>query len=445
MMRRSVAGIAAVGAVSGALTNVADAVVIRATQSQMVRSLAGELYVGVTFGVFIAAYFIWRDGVRTAIKGVLFVGISAAAYLIALSAATFAVLGSSHSLGAGSTPVTIPLLAPLAGGAVGAFPLMLGALFLFGTTERGFSWLTKVWLGTAAGALLGVIGWAAGATFGRSLVLAAYALHLRPPGMSLETDVAQQIPQFFSLHVIWQAGLAAVIGYFASHEVASDSTATQSLDPATRPPRNRLMTTVGGVVIAGLLAYLTVHVTRTVRQEKAASQRMDAYHKAEAEAPSQTNLPPVPPLGINDTLVMEDLGGLQVEKPMVGPLEAFGRDPKTYTYSVAYVPNRNAPFRTYQPMVRAFVDQYPNVEWAQYRTKYPKMFNPALDERSVLSTVTKFGLRIVMNTMMRGPDGSGALYYLWPSRNLVVLISYEMPSVDEVFIKRYLEKHPSSW
>jgi len=50
-----------------------------------------------------------------------------------------------------------------------------------------------------------------------------------------------------------------------------------------------------------------------------------------------------------------------------------------------------------------------------------------------------------MNTMMRSRDGSGELYYLWPSGNLVVLIEYGMKDVNEEFIRRYLEKHPSSW
>ena len=39
---------------------------------------------------------------------------------------------------------------------------------------------------------------------------------------------------------------------------------------------------------------------------------------------------------------------------------------------------------------------------------------------------------------------STPLYFWWPSGNFVVLISYETADVNDEFLRRYLDKHPSS-
>ena len=66
------------------------------------------------------------------------------------------------------------------------------------------------------------------------------------------------------------------------------------------------------------------------------------------------------------------------------------------------------------------MEQYPNSDWARYKAKYTATFNPALGDPKYLVTVTKFQNRIVMDTSML--DSIGQLF----------------------FVKRYLEKYPSS-
>jgi hypothetical protein len=41
-------------------------------------------------------------------------------------------------------------------------------------------------------------------------------------------------------------------------------------------------------------------------------------------------------------------------------------------------------------------------------------------------------------------DSIGHLFFVWPSGNVVVTIRYETKDIKEEFLRRYLEKYPSS-
>ena len=151
----------------------------------------------------------------------------------------------------------------------------------------------------------------------------------------------------------------------------------------------------------------------------------------------------------DQALVLEDIGGLFAEKPFVrnsdgspGSAGKFAPVPPARSYSVRYVPRKDAPFGTYQPGITASVDQYPNSDWARYKAKYTATYNPALGDPKYLVTVTKFQNRIVMDTSML--DSIGQLFLVWPSGKAVVTIHFETKDVNELFLRRYLEKYPSS-
>ena len=56
----------------------------------------------------------------------------------------------------------------------------------------------------------------------------------------------------------------------------------------------------------------------------------------------------------------------------------------------------------------------------------------------------KFGNRVVMDRQFRFRDESGKLLYFWPSGKNFITILYYSPVVNEEFLRRYLEKYPSS-
>jgi hypothetical protein len=118
----------------------------------------------------------------------------------------------------------------------------------------------------------------------------------------------------------------------------------------------------------------------------------------------------------------------------------FAPVPPSIEYYVSYVPRKDAPLGSYQPRVTAEVSQFSNADWARYKVKYPSGLT---DLRSLL-TITKFGNKIVMNTMMRYPNGDGELDFLWPCGDVVVTLRYQIRDVNEEFLKRYLDRYPSS-
>jgi hypothetical protein len=91
------------------------------------------------------------------------------------------------------------------------------------------------------------------------------------------------------------------------------------------------------------------------------------------------------------------------------------------------------------------VYQLPNEDWALYFAKHSPMSDLVPKDRSlVLSLVKKFGNRVVMDRQFRDPDERGKLLYFRPSgRNLITLVCYSLVANEE-FLRRYLEKYPSS-
>jgi hypothetical protein len=58
------------------------------------------------------------------------------------------------------------------------------------------------------------------------------------------------------------------------------------------------------------------------------------------------------------------------------------------------------------------------------------------------TTVTRYGNKILMNTM-RNPDGGADLYFSWVSGNRLVVVTFS-DSEDDEFLKEYLHLNPSS-
>ena len=98
------------------------------------------------------------------------------------------------------------------------------------------------------------------------------------------------------------------------------------------------------------------------------------------------------------------------------------------------------------PKVTVQVVQFPNDAWPLYFAKWSP--NPSFlreeDPALVLTRVKKFKNQVVMDRQFRSSDETGKLWFFWPSGNNLVNIIYELKTVDEEFLRRYLEKYPSS-
>jgi hypothetical protein len=118
--------------------------------------------------------------------------------------------------------------------------------------------------------------------------------------------------------------------------------------------------------------------------------------------------------------------------------------PPAVNYSVGYTKERDSQrWPIPDRIVAVNVTQLPNPEWARYRVKYPPI-NVAIDSPQSLTRVRKFGQTVVQDSHMRYTNGGGTLCFLWPSSSFAVSVCYESPKVDEEFLRKYLERYPSS-
>jgi hypothetical protein len=148
---------------------------------------------------------------------------------------------------------------------------------------------------------------------------------------------------------------------------------------------------------------------------------------------------------IEQALILEQIGGLvpgkpEGSKPWRPPDEASQFVPEM-DFRVEYVAEKND-----TPAVIVQVQQFPTDTWPLYLAKWSP--NPGfLREENpdlVLTRVRKFQNRVVMDRQFRFPDETGKLWFFWPSGNNLVNITYASKTVEEEFLRRYLEKYPSS-
>ena len=348
----------------------------------------------------------------------------------------------------GSLRLDIPLPVFFVGGFVGAFIVVVAALFLFGRGDITWESIRKVLFCAGAGGALGMVGWACGPFLGGVLWLGLKGLHLVSSSQTYQVAVVQNTLEYLSLRVVWQTGVALLLGLMLSTEGAIADTPNSPIPPATPAPR-KIQRFAAILFFGAIFALLSWQVSRVVRGQMAVKHRQDAVGKMIAEAPSVEKLPSIEAVPVEKALLVEQIGGLFATAPSVfrmggRPFLQNGAPamPPTVKYSVGYAPVRD--MLLLAVTVDVFVQQFPNAEWALYKTKYPVDYGSSLNDPQYRSIITKFGNRIVMNTAGRYPDGNRKLDFLWPNGNVVVTVRYETRNVDEEILKRYLSKYPSS-
>jgi hypothetical protein len=208
-------------------------------------------------------------------------------------------------------------------------------------------------------------------------------------------------------------------------------------------------TGAGVLVLIGILFaasyYLRIEPLPTAAQIQDAARRRHAERLH--DIPSVKNLPAIEPMKIEQVLILEQIDGLvpgkhEQSKPWFPPSVDASSCPPEVDFRVEYLADRDGN----TPAVVVEVHQYPNEAWPLYFVKWSPIPGILQDEnpRLVLTRVEKFRNQVVMDRQFRSPDETGILWFFWPSGRNLVSITYRSRVIDEQFLRRYLEKFPSS-
>lgn len=213
--------------------------------------------------------------------------------------------------------------------------------------------------------------------------------------------------------------------------------------------RKLALSSLGIVFFTSLLALLGYNYFQWIQAEKAASLFRENKTSV-SDKPSLRNLPAIEPMKMEHALILEEIGGLTAMKPTASkpwyPPDVASYWPQESDFTVEYGAKKDelAPHPSDTP-VSVWVHQLPNEDWALYFAKHSPMPSLVPKNRSlVLSLVKKFGNRVVMDRQFRDRDERGKLLFFWPSGKNLITIVYYSPVINEEFLRRYLEKYPSS-
>lgn len=207
------------------------------------------------------------------------------------------------------------------------------------------------------------------------------------------------------------------------------------------------LTSVG---LLGLIAILfAASYYLRIKPLPTASELQEAARLRHAErlrdVPSLDDLPPVEPIKIDLALILEPIDGLIPRKPEQAkpwrPPNIHARFPPEIDSRVEYAAQNFDP-----PTVIVEVQQFSNEAWPRYFAQWspsPDILQHE-DPRLNITRVKKFGNQVVVDRQYRSPDETGNLRFFWPNSRNLVSIDYRSRVIDEEFLRRYLERFPSS-
>jgi hypothetical protein len=403
------------GLISGLLTCVLPVVL-------NVLGLNPIAFTGAIFGAVVSAHFWWFRGIRSGWRVLGFVAISTAAYPIAVNATITNPIRLASLNFSGNGAGDIDSSQFLTGGILGAATLFTGFFFFLAPFTRWPRFLAKAFCFTVIGGFLGVFGWALGGFLSVSL-----------RGVQNQSNDWN----FYSLYVVWQAGIALLLGLLLpAQDVSADrsvaepvrSRQSEAASPGLSPTAKALLV----LVVVGLSLFMT----RMVIVERGAHRYLARERAARAQRPSLENLPAIETLPPEEVLVLKAINahpcGSVVNRgtPTNGiTVEGGGGVFPYVAYGVSY--KRSEYAQDFEaPFVSVSVMLYPNSDWARYEMKEIPTRNLAAMNPAI-TTVTKYGNKILMNTTMRNPDGVGDLYFSWVSGNRLVVVTFSDTEDDE--------------
>lgn len=380
---------------------------------------------GLAFGAALAAHVWIFRGIRSPFRLIGFIATCGVAYLLSVSVPGM-FLGMSPS-GTFESRVIFPA------GVLGAAIVCAGVFFFLQPPKKIAKLLLLAPCISAACGLLGVIGWSVGE---------------RLQGMPSQPSYMPSQPPnnltFCSLFIIWQTGAASLLGLLLSKEQApvASPIAARPQPVATRTIVERTMRSIPAIAFFSLIVVTgTWLIAPEVRRDVVARRMRVANEAAQrrlaAERPSSVSLPSIVPLPVERVLLLQPIDG----HPCIRCFEAPPR-PHHLAYLAGYAQSATSPAGA-PTFVGVEVRLYPNSAWAVYATKEFMWDWVAQNPKTVTTTVGKFGYKVIMNTLMRSPNGNGQLYFYWVSGSRFVCVTFQR-SEDDEFLKEYLAGYPST-
>jgi hypothetical protein len=394
------------------------------------------MFIGDIFGVVISIYLcvVLR---KVSVWGSLgFIVGSTVAYIAAMYTTIFSAeaIGFSHADQWGSSLGSAPIFAFAIGGAVGAFLVLFAALTFFSDHRKLPRIILSSLKWSALGGVLGALGWAAGPLLGELIL---DVVGRRPLSPSVKDDTGY----YYSIYVVWQAGMGSLLGFVFSAERADVGLPSD----ATLPQKARAH---GAVRIAGIslfvLAMLVIGflALRAFPDQYKTARWKRAYNQHVAATPSMANLAEVQPLPPDQVLILSQFGDYAPGRAASGkthpPVDAktlTPRAPAAQVYGVRYaLPGAPTSGGNVGPHIDVGVREYPNALWANHEVVDQgfgiDLGNPA---------TVKFDYRLYgqAKPAAKGQDG----FYIWASNNRIVSLEFYSADPDEV-LKAYLEKFP---
>ncbi|MGP0072259.1 MAG: hypothetical protein ACLPWF_10025 [Bryobacteraceae bacterium] len=379
----------------------------------------GFLYPGLIFGIAVAGVFGLHGGVRSPLRLIGFVAASAAAFPISVYGALWTTpfvrdLWPGYSDWAKSAVVPLPSI--FIAGVIGAFIIFLSAFLALATVNVSLHGVVRPACLALGGGVLGTIGWvSAGA------------------GQS-----PQNLLKSAALYVIWQTGVALCIPFVAPEEERPGSSGGLA-------PRSMALKVITATFFGAILAFLGWQIYGTFRGARNLAHQQALRQAIVKEAPPAEGLLPVQAVACDQAIIKEDLAGFFAQQPLTMKIPArptgagWAAVPAYVNCTIQYSRTNLEPFG--YGGLSVSIEQFPNQAWARYQAKYPSASSGILNSFPIVS---KFGNRIYSNASMWSGQG-GALFFDWPSgANTITISCQTTASANEEFVRRYLEKYPSS-
>jgi hypothetical protein len=393
------------------------------------------------FGAMISVYFWAFAGVRFVTKAIGLVVASTVAYFVAMILGMFAGMALSSAMGfqlnTESAELGAGMVAPLLiAGTTGAFLIIVAVLRLYSEdTWRGV--LSKAFQWSWVGGVFALLGWGLGPSLGEAIWSALDSVALSDLGREMLTHDATPL-NGFSLHIVWQVGMAVALGVMLSEIQLVPTTSAARAIPARK-------FNVGNAALFGVMALVLIWFgIRWAPDEYRDMRWHRTYAKHVAETPSFENLPQIETAPADAMLILTPFGDYLPDEGHAGTARYTTSVPVQYgaytvRYSLAGAP-KGGPY--VGPHIDVQVQEWPNADWARWILA-ENGFSPGL--QSGMEQTIHFGNRIVgvqMTEKARQVWGSGGRFG-WRSNNHTVVIEAYSVNPDE-FLRKYLEKYPSS-
>jgi NADH:ubiquinone oxidoreductase subunit 6 (subunit J) len=397
------------------------------------------LFPGDIFGAVISVYFFAFVGIRSVAKAIALILASTFAYGVAFLGGIFLGMAVSGFMGLSLNPenddLTAGMIAPiLIAGVLGSFVLVMAVLRLYSAENSWKRVLTRSSACSLAGGVLALVGWALGSALGGAVWSALQWMRLNASGQDVSWAARGGILNFYSVHIVWQAGMGVVLGVLLSDIPLADAPPRSLVRPARK-------VNLGNAVLFICMALaLAWFLRRWLPDEFRESRWQRAYARHVAEKPSDDNLPQIALAPTDTMLILTPFGEYLPRHPGAGTghyVPISGPQPQVYSvrYSPAGAPDEGP---NIGPHADIRVEEWPNAAWAKWELEngnYASFY--AYVEQSF-----QFGNRIRCTHAPNdrwGPNQSCA----WTSENKIVVLEFYSVSPGG-FLRMYLQKYPSS-